>query len=788
MLRLRVWNSAETEQYDLEVYQNLPVNLLFRYTEVSEINKAVGSYSQTFRIPATKKNLDFFGGVINPGVAETSSLINGNFSVKQKIRAELSKNTVPLIRGSVQVKAVYRQKKDFYDIELVFFGQAVDLLNAVGGSLMSELTLTALDTTVNYGNILTSWLMFGTAPLDGTIVYGVMDKGRNWGVAPLYTVGWDDTAPANSYPLWGGNGTNNVLNQCDFTPFVKAKFLVTQILTDAGFTFTSDFMDTNDFGNIYVPMHAGGTLGIVSDDVQDNGARVGLATNQTTTSSSFSVIAFVDTVNGGTDPGTNWNNTTYRWTAPITQYIRVEPKIRASNAYVRVQLKDSGGSVLQTLFSVSASTNTAILDPTGDYAAGTVVHNLLVNAGDYIEAEFANTGSGTATMIGSNSIASAEGSSIRIEADASEATGFDIDPSLNIPELKQIDFLAGLQKMFNLVFIPDAVNPKKLKIEPFTDYMATGTEKDWTNKVDFTKDFVIKPTTDIQKGKYRWTHSEGGDFINKAVKDQLNRVYGQKEVLDPGNDFASGDITIKTPFAPYIMSVVPNSNVTIHRAIDDKGLAVQKPKIKLAYYNYLQSGMTGDYKVRKDDGSLATISAFPLFSSFNARYPEVEDNWLNFGSEIPLIPNQSLVLNNLYYKYYSGYVNELYSTDARLVECSMFLTAEDIATFEFNDKILIENTYYRILEIRNYDATTEAPCRVKLIKILSSIADCADIPTDVTNEGIITFNGSPTDFGSKECCERYGYVFTPDKAGGNSRCRALGNIAVAPTTPVQNNG
>lgn len=156
MLRLRVWNSAETEQYDLEVYQNLPVNLLFRYTEVSEINKAVGSYSQTFRIPATKKNLDFFGGVINPGVVETSSLINGNFSVKQKIRAELSKNTVPLIRGSVQVKAVYRQKKDFYDIELVFFGQAVDLLNAVGGSLMSELTLTALDTTVNYINILTS--------------------------------------------------------------------------------------------------------------------------------------------------------------------------------------------------------------------------------------------------------------------------------------------------------------------------------------------------------------------------------------------------------------------------------------------------------------------------------------------------------------------------------------------------------------------------------------------------------------------------------------------------------
>jgi hypothetical protein len=778
MLRLRLWDNAETSQYDVELYRNAPVNLQYRYTDVGEINKAVGSYSQTFRIPGTKKNLDFFGGITSPAVKETSSLINGTFSPKKKTRAELSWNTVPLMRGHVQVKAVYRQKKDFYDIELVFFGQAVDLMSELGGSLMSDLTLTALDTTVNYNNVLASWLSILSAPLDGTLVYGVIDKGRNWGVAPIQEVGWSDTVPASSEVLWSGGGTNNVLNQCDFTPFVQAKFFVTRILSEAGFTFSSTFMDTTDFENIYVPLHAGGTLGIVSDDVQDNSARVGLATNQTTTSSSYSTLNFVDTVTGGLDPGTNWDNTNHKWTAPATQYIRVDPHFKGTNCYHRLLHKDSSGTTLDTLFGVSSSSSN--LDATGYYSVSTVIHDLLVNAGDYIIWEFANTGSGTAEVIGSNSIAAADGCSLRILADASEVTGFDIDPNLNMPKIKQIDFLAGLQKMFNLVFIPDAVNPKKLTIEPFNDFVASGTEKDWTNKIDFSKDVVIKPTTDIQKAKYKWTHGDGADFINKAIKDQLNRVYGQMETLDPNNDFATGDLTLKTPFAPYIMSLVPNSQVSIHRAIDNTGVGIKDPKIKLAYWNSLQSGLTGDYKVRKDDGSLATISAFPYFSSFNARYPEVEDNWLNFGWEIPLIPHEAHPVNGLYYKYWSAYVNELYSSDARILECSMFLTSEDIATFSYNDKIYIEDTYYRILEISGFDATSQAPCRVKLIKVLAGLNDCADIPTDVT-DGVITFNGSASDYGSKTCCEKYGYVWNPDKAGGNSRCRAMGIIQVAPT-------
>ncbi len=63
MLRLVVWNKAEDAQYNIELYKHAPVNLNFQFTDVQEINKSAGSYSQTFRVPATKKNTDFFGAI-----------------------------------------------------------------------------------------------------------------------------------------------------------------------------------------------------------------------------------------------------------------------------------------------------------------------------------------------------------------------------------------------------------------------------------------------------------------------------------------------------------------------------------------------------------------------------------------------------------------------------------------------------------------------------------------------------------------------------------------------------
>ena len=229
MLRLIVWNSAETAQHTIELYDHAPVNLNYQFADVSQINKTQGSYSQTFRIPATKQNRDFFGSIDKANVQDASDLIISNYSVKQKIKASLSYNTIPLMNGYVQIKAVYVQKKDYADIELIFFGDTIDLATALKEKKIADLSTTSIDHTLNYTNLIVS---MSSALKLGNVVYGLMDKGRNWTFAEGQTPPYSSTSG-----LWQG----------DFTPYVRAKWLIDTIMSEAGYTYDSTLFDSADF-------------------------------------------------------------------------------------------------------------------------------------------------------------------------------------------------------------------------------------------------------------------------------------------------------------------------------------------------------------------------------------------------------------------------------------------------------------------------------------------------------------------------------------------------------------
>ena len=160
-----------------------------------------------------------------------------------------------------------------------------------------------------------------------------------------------------------------------------------------------------------------------------------------------------------------------------------------------------------------------------------------------------------------------------------------------------------------------------------------------------------------------------------------------------------------------------------------------------------------------------------MLSQFSASYPTVTDEDLSFGVERPFHRVQANPVNTLYYKYWMPWVNELYSSDARIVTAYFRLTASEIATFKFSDKIFIKDTYFRILSLSNYDPTTENIVQVRLVKILGAIRDCYYIPVSSDKNGQISFStptGSTVTSATRECCERYGYVF--DDSGLQSKC------------------
>ena len=333
---------------------------------------------------------------------------------------------------------------------------------------------------------------------------------------------------------------------------------------------------------------------------------------------------------------------------------------------------------------------------------------------------------------------------------------FDVDVAASLPEVKQIDFLVGLQKMFNLVFVPDKNKPNHLIIEPFQDYVATGTQYDWTSKVDYSKDVTIKPTTDLQKKETLWTYKKGGDFISDAVQKSLDRVYGEYKITEPGNDFAKGNQRIETTFGQYMMSLIPGMDIPIHRSLQADGQPVKNPLPMVAYWTGL-SDAYGDWYLEDDISSPGTVTKteLPIFSNYSDRVARVSSLDLNYGSEAPFIPIEVNSANTLYFEYWAQYATELYATEARIDlphEARQQISRARSRTTSSPGR-------YRANKIECTSSSSR--CKVELIKILSDVAICEDIPTgyDRTYQYVLFNNSTPAspDVGNQKCCERYGY-------------------------------
>ncbi len=732
MLRLTI------EGNEIELYENEPINLSYQFSNLQEINASASSFSQTFRVPLTKKNQDYFGAVNEFGLITT-------WDPKTKASAELTSSTIPIMRGFIQVKGVYVQKGKYADVEIVFFGETANLSRDIGDGMLTDLDLSTYNHSLGDTELEASWA--GTL-FNGVIRYGLPDKGLDWTSSNIWT-------------------SSNPLELGDFTPYFRVSALFQTILREAGYTYDSNFFDNED--NLYLCLYNGLlTPASLTDDETTDQILVGLNSNLTglTAHPNFtSITAFSDS-SPFFDQNNNFTSgTTY--TVPYRGYFRFRV-----NVYGRLD-HDTGDHVSMRL-SRNGNELWTFIDDYESSQFNDIAHNdisplFLLELGDTIEFQYVVGNSSHPLALDASGFAN---NSTWWQIPYIAPLAANVNVTSNLPEIKQIDFVSGLQKMFNLVFIPDRNNPKHLEIEPFNDYLASGSQKDWTNKIDLSKDIQIQPTTDLQARRYDWTHSQGKDVLNEAVFKSTSRVYGRYRVDDPGNDFASGNKEIKSPFAPHVVSRIPQTGYLVHRMLlntteTDKSL--KKPLPRLAYWNSLIDGNLFYF-----NNLYQTVSAteYPVFSQYSSLDANVSNKDLSFGPERPFHIIQANPLNTLYYKYWRPFVNELYSSDARRLTAFFRLTRSELATFEFSDKIYLKDTYWRILSI-SYAATSEDLVKVEMLKVLGDIRDCTWLPISINkSNGQIRFeNAAGTQLyqlspNFSSCCTKYGYIYDET----NQRC------------------
>ena len=437
MLRLVINNK------DVELYENAPVNLKFQFSDVEKINNPLASYSQSFRVPLTQNNVDIFGHLDQ--VTEV-----GGLDLRVRLSAQLLSDTYPIMDGFVQVKAVYLTKEIYPEVELVFFSGAVDFKSELEGLYLSDLNLSSYDHDLTYANVALGW-----AEITDDYRYGIVDTGQNW---TAQTFGTED----------------NPILLPQLTLFMNAKVILDKIFSEAGLTYESTYLEGTDFEKQYVMFANGQTVVESNDDFNEN-ARTTLASNQTIAANSTAIVDLVDNGNDCYDQGSNWNNSTHKYTVPesglynvnLTYSVRTTGAFNDRNFKVRIVVDPASGGANYNLIEGGGNEGAAINRQLTTLTEGGAVV-LLQNDVIYVEVENDSTSS-SLSVGGTNYFAGGgERTSLEIVAEASLG-GYEVNVAASAPKMLQFDYLTSLQKLYNLVFIPDELKPGHFIIETFED-------------------------------------------------------------------------------------------------------------------------------------------------------------------------------------------------------------------------------------------------------------------------------------------------------------------------------
>ena len=322
----------------------------------------------------------------------------------------------------------------------------------------------------------------------------------------------------------------------------------------------------------------------------------------------------------------------------------------------------------------------------------------------------------------------------------------------NAPEMKQVDYLRDILKMFNAVLVPNPNMPNAVEIIPMVEYLGSGADYDWTPKLDLSKDITLTPASDVRKRLLKWSYKEQGDYFNAKYKSGAQRVYGELRLTDAGNDFSTSDFTVELTFGASPCDLIPNTNYIIPKYFNETG-EFMAPGPRILYRrDAAEDAVVMVYDEVAEEG---TFTIIPLLCHYKSVPTAIGTNDLNFGQEIPPHPIEVMPLHTLFDRYWRQYIAELYDDEQKIMEAYFQLGVTDVFGLKFNDKIWVKDSWWRVIELTDYIVAEEQVTKCKLMRLLDIGALCQYTPSTIsasTGQVLFLDYDGDTSNGSQECC------------------------------------
>ena len=703
----------------VDMFNDETISLTSKIQDVRDIAKVFTDFSQTFTLPASKTNNKLFQHWYNYD-------IDNGFDARSRKDAVMELDFSPFRRGKISLNNVKLKDNKPFSYEVVFYGNTINLKDLLGDDELS--TLPQLDDYTHDYNDTNVKLGLQSGLSSGKIIYPLISHTKRF----YYDSA--ESTPNYSGNLYYNTTQNDIgLSFNDLKPAIKCLTIIEAIEDKYDISFTRDFFNTTPFSNLFLWLSR--NKGFIGGDENQEETLTRIcgdwAWNGTGNAVGFQIFEDTWTVS------TKDNDERYQGritVTPVSGSTTVEYKIKAIDYVTGNTLGESATAQGTQILTIQIEPSFQLINykvkfiiESKDPISFTPVLELTkyvldpiteqVDPSKTTSAEFDINGTG-----------------------ASISTVSEIIITQNVPKIKNIEFLTGIFKMFNLTayYIDDVADANfgKIYVDTLDNFYADRVNNPSEGSYDITKhidtsNLTIERAFEFNQIDFRYKDPKTLLSINH--KEQFNEIFGDEEVrptfVDRGTSYE-----VQLPFehmkyeriidknqtgsSPYSGAVTPLTYITdilwgysadgdfdsktdITPNTGDYSPVLTNP---LIFYGIQETGLTAGSGIKwltsgapveitqyyrpsntNEDGTSSTPAAFTI------NFDDEIDEWN--------LTNYDGGTNSLFKKFYTNYITGIFEEKKRIYKLKSYLPTDILVNYRLNDELVIQDRTFTINSI-----------------------------------------------------------------------------------------
>ena len=540
----------------LDLFDDEEIMISDNVTGLFDLGVLPADFTRQITVPGTKKNNAFFEHVYD--ISIDSPYL---FATNEKVPCYFDFGSFYLADGYMQLNKVNVIANKFIDsYEISIYGGLSSFARDINRYFLTDLTasLSQFNHTASFNNISASW---DGNLFSGSIVYPFAEYGQQIRFTPEES-------------LFGIDSNEGALCVQDFKPSIRIKEVWDAIFETYGYTYSGSFWQEPWLDNVYM--------------ICNNKLRYPVFNNIDLETYGLFRIAPVSgsgqtnvTMSAATELQFPWyniqSNPQENISSNLVYTLDVPSRLRGELG-LNFELKSTGVSnsvpafylhvrdaVTNTLVSTTVLANfnqymeqifryNTPQTKTQQFQLVTEFNTAQLPIGTYkFYLEYVNAYTPALFQIILNPGNTLSNTYLEIKKVNQGGDNLVMDIAANMPfgttGIKQVDFITGIQKKFNLVIYPNKVKPREFIVEEFNKWYTQGEIKDFNKYINLDKKIEFIPANNLAVNKLNFGDTLDGDYVSQQFSKEANREYGKTYFVDTENFFSQGTFEVKTTFA-----------------------------------------------------------------------------------------------------------------------------------------------------------------------------------------------------------------------------------------------